>query len=82
MPWPYPHRVSPQLSAHSPRLYRPPGSWPSPSRAGRIEDAALANGGAKARDPQDHGFMYGRSFVDPDGHYWELIWMDPKALQG
>lgn len=29
---------------------------------------------------QDHGFMYGRSFEDPDGHIWEVMWMDPAAL--
>lgn len=29
--------------------------------------------------PQDHGFMYGRSFADPDGHIWELAWMDVAA---
>jgi predicted lactoylglutathione lyase len=45
----------------------------------RIADAALANGGAKAQDPQDHGWMYGRSFLDPDGHHWEVAWMDPNA---
>ena len=45
----------------------------------RIADAALAHGGAKAQDAQDHGFMYGRSFLDPDGHHWEVIWMDPNA---
>ncbi|MCW0214922.1 MAG: glyoxalase [Pseudonocardia sp.] len=47
-----------------------------------IADAALANGGSKAQDPQDHGFMYGRSFVDPDGHHWEVLWMDPNGVQG
>lgn len=31
---------------------------------------------------QDHGFMYGRSFADPDGHIWEVAWMDPAAMQG
>ncbi|GAA1839023.1 VOC family protein [Pseudonocardia ailaonensis] len=45
----------------------------------RLGDAALANGGGKAQDPQDHGFMYGRSFLDPDGHHWEVVWMDPSA---
>jgi predicted lactoylglutathione lyase len=30
----------------------------------------------------DMGFMYGRSFQDPDGHLWEVIWMDPNAVQG
>ena len=40
---------------------------------------AVANGGAPALDPQDHGFMYGWSFYDPDGHHWEVFWMDPSV---
>jgi uncharacterized protein len=28
---------------------------------------------------QDFGFMYGRSFEDPDGHIWEVMWMDVTA---
>lgn len=43
---------------------------------------ALANGGTKAADPQDHGFMYVQSFYDLDGHHWELFWMDPSAVNG
>jgi len=42
---------------------------------------AIAAGGTHAMDPQDHGFMYGWSFYDPDGHHWEVFWMDPKAVQ-
>jgi hypothetical protein len=41
---------------------------------------ALAHGGTPAMDPQDHGFMYGWSFRDPDGHQWEVFWMDPAAV--
>jgi predicted lactoylglutathione lyase len=41
---------------------------------------AVAAGGAEARAAQDHGFMYARSFYDLDGHQWEVLWMDPKAL--
>jgi hypothetical protein len=41
--------------------------------------AAVAAGGKHAMDPQDHGFMYGWSFYDPDGHHWEVLWMDPDA---
>ncbi len=37
---------------------------------------ALAAGGKLANDPQDLGFMYSRSFQDPDGHLWEIVWMD------
>ena len=40
-------------------------------------EAAVAAGGSHATDPQDHGFMYGWSFLDPDGHHWEVFWMDP-----
>jgi predicted lactoylglutathione lyase len=42
---------------------------------------AVAAGGAHAMDPQDHGFMYGWSFYDLDGHHWEVFWMDPKFAQ-
>lgn len=27
----------------------------------------------------DHGWMYGRSFEDPDGHMWSVMWMDLEA---
>jgi hypothetical protein len=43
---------------------------------------ALAAGGSHAVDAQDHGFMYGRSFYDLDGHHWEVFWMDPAAPGG
>jgi predicted lactoylglutathione lyase len=43
---------------------------------------AVAAGGSHAVDPQDHGFMYGWSFYDLDGHHWEVFWMDPAAVNG
>ena len=46
-----------------------------------LVEKALAAAGRPANDPLDHGFMYGRSFEDPDGHIWELIWMDPSAIE-
>ena len=42
---------------------------------------AIAAGGTNAMEPADHGFMYTRSFYDPDGHHWEAFWMDPKTVQ-
>ena len=42
--------------------------------------AAVAAGGSHAVEPQDHGFMYGWSFFDLDGHHWEVFWMDPAAI--
>ena len=44
-------------------------------------DKALAAGGKEARPAEDHGFMFGRSFEDPDGHIWEVFWMDPAHVQ-
>jgi len=41
---------------------------------------ALETGGTAANPPMDHGFMYGASFHDPDGHLWEVMWMDAAAL--
>ncbi len=43
--------------------------------------AALAAGASGAKDPQDYGFMYQRSFHDLDGHLWEVAWMDPVAVE-
>jgi predicted lactoylglutathione lyase len=47
-----------------------------------LVEKALAAGALLALDPQDHGFMYVRSFYDLDGHHWEVFWMDPGAVQG
>ena len=46
-----------------------------------LADNALAAGGSLANEPMEMGFMYGRSFNDPDGHLWEVFWMDPAALE-
>ncbi|MEI7031335.1 VOC family protein [Streptomyces pratensis] len=53
----------------------------SREKVDEIADAALASGGSPANDPQETGFMYGRSFQDPDHHIWEVIWMDPAAFE-
>ena len=31
-------------------------------------------------EPQDYGWMYQRSFADPDGHQWELVYMDATKM--
>lgn len=43
--------------------------------------AAIPGGRADPTPTQDMGFMYGRSFEDPDGHIWEISWMDPEAME-
>jgi predicted lactoylglutathione lyase len=57
-------------------------SCDSRAEVDELVQAALGAGGAPAMEPQDHGFMYGWSFYDPDGHHWEAYWMDPKTAQG
>ena len=48
----------------------------------RLTETAGSSGGKADVEPgQDHGFMYGRSFEDPDGHIWEPMWMDPKFAE-
>jgi predicted lactoylglutathione lyase len=54
-------------------------SCTSRAEVDQIVRRAIDSGGADAMDPQDHGFMYSWSFYDPDGHHWEVLWMDPKA---
>src|SRR6185312_5412593 len=41
---------------------------------GIVARAAGAGGRGDPSPKQDHGFMYGRSFEDPDGHIWEVMW--------
>lgn len=40
---------------------------------------ALTSGGTPSEEAQDYGFMYTHSFQDPDGHLWEVFWMDPAG---
>ncbi|MDI3406033.1 VOC family protein [Streptomyces cavernicola] len=47
-----------------------------------LVDRALSAGGSPAAEPSEMGFMYGRSFLDPDGHHFEVMWMDENAVQG
>ncbi|WP_026359642.1 VOC family protein [Sphingomonas sp. PR090111-T3T-6A] len=44
-----------------------------------VDKAVAAGGKADPTPTQDYGFMFGRSFEDPDGHIWEVMWMDPNA---
>ncbi len=46
-----------------------------------VSAAALAAGGTEADGAEDLGFMYSRSFFDPDGHGWQVMWMDPAAVE-
>jgi predicted lactoylglutathione lyase len=53
----------------------------SREKVDQMMNRVLEAGGKEFRDPQDHGWMYGRSFQDIDGHLWEIIYMNETALQ-
>lgn len=46
-----------------------------------VEQAVAAGGTADPSPKQDYGVMYGRSVADPDGHIWEIMWMDAAAAE-
>jgi predicted lactoylglutathione lyase len=46
-----------------------------------VKAASKAGGTADPTPTQDLGFMYGRSFEDPDGHIWQPVWMNPAATK-
>jgi predicted lactoylglutathione lyase len=46
-----------------------------------LERAVAAGGTADPSPKQDYGVMYGRSVADPDGHIWEIMWMDAAAAE-
>ena len=52
------------------------------TRAGvdHVTGNALANGGSETKPTQDTGWMYQRSFADPDGHHWEVVYVDEEAM--
>ena len=45
-----------------------------------VESAVAAGGKPEPTPTQDMGFMYGRSFEDPDGHIWENVYMNRAAV--
>ncbi|MDN3256878.1 VOC family protein [Streptomyces mutabilis] len=54
----------------------------SRAKVDELVDKAVAAGGSVSGETQDHGFMYGRAFDDVDGHTFEVVWMDPAAVEG
>jgi len=52
----------------------------SREHADELAEKALAAGGKPYKEPKDYGFMYVRSFEDPDGHLWEIGYFDANAM--
>jgi predicted lactoylglutathione lyase len=53
----------------------------SREKVDQMINKAIEAGGRESREPQDHGWMYGRSFEDINGHLWEIIYMDESAVK-
>jgi uncharacterized protein len=53
----------------------------SREKVDQMINKAIEAGGRESREPQDHGWMYGRSFEDINRHLWEIIYMDGKAVK-
>ncbi|CAN5491281.1 VOC family protein [soil metagenome] len=56
-------------------------STESREKVDQMLENVIKAGGKESRKPQDHGWMYGRSFEDLNGHLWEIIYMDERALK-
>lgn len=55
-------------------------SQDSRARVDALTEAAVAGGGHEPGAARDMGFMYARTFLDPDGNVFEPFWMDPAAV--
>lgn len=53
----------------------------SREKVDQMINKAQESGGKETREPQDHGWMYGRSFEDINKHLWEIIYMDESAVK-
>jgi uncharacterized protein len=53
----------------------------SKEQVDELVSKAVSAGADTPTDPQDHGFMYQWGFQDPDGHLWEIFYMNPANVQ-
>ncbi len=53
----------------------------SREKVDKMINRVIEAGGRESREPQDHGWMYVRSFQDLDGHLWEIIHMDESVIK-
>ena len=57
-------------------------SCDSRERVDELVAKAVAAGGSTYDQPEDFGFMYTHSFLDPDGHGWGLLHFSPTPNEG
>jgi predicted lactoylglutathione lyase len=54
----------------------------TPAEVTQMVDAALKAGGSEPVPAKDYGFMQQRTFEDPDGNLWEVLYMDMTKFPG
>jgi uncharacterized protein len=55
-------------------------STDSREKVDELARKAVAAGGTIFSQAKDYGFMYQHGFQDLDGHIWEIIYMEPDAV--
>jgi uncharacterized protein len=45
-----------------------------------IIEKAVKAGGSEYMETRDYGWMYQRTFLDIDGHHWEVFYMDESQI--
>lgn len=75
-------RITPKPVADTHRVSAAVTAFQLPDRAAvdAVMARVLAAGGTEQRPAEDHGFLYGRAFEDPDGHIWEPFWFDAAVF--
>jgi len=53
----------------------------SKEKVNEVVEKALSSGASHSKDALDYGFMYQWGFQDPDGHLWELFYMEESYVQ-
>ncbi|KLT71751.1 MULTISPECIES: VOC family protein [unclassified Flavobacterium] len=48
----------------------------SREKVDEIIAAVVKAGGTEYMEAKDYGWMYQKAFLDPDGHHWEIFFMD------
>jgi predicted lactoylglutathione lyase len=72
-----PRGVAPRSAGHEVHTCLSVGTR---ARVDALVAAAVAAGGQESGATLDYGWMYQRSFEDPDGHAWGLLAVDDEAL--
>jgi uncharacterized protein len=55
-------------------------SFETREKVDQIMEKAIQSGGTEYVETKDYGWMYQRTFLDIDGHHWEIFYMDESKI--